>query len=188
MLGLEPARDLLAGDHRAVHLAESHEADALARVGGGDLEAQRQPLFQELAQHRHQQGLPEVVADRDAQGRGRAPRQLGQAGEERLRLGPELQDAGQTGLARRGEPDAPARCRLRWRVCWLIGEEVRWCSRAAAPTEPLRATVSRLSRAGRRAASIISRSYGTGKKISLYLNGLPAGHSPDRPPAAAMEG
>ena len=73
-LGLEPARDLLAGDHRAVHLAEAHEADALARVGGGDLEAERHPLFQELAQHRHQQRLAEVVADRDAQGRGRAAR------------------------------------------------------------------------------------------------------------------
>ena len=78
-------------------------------MGGGDLEAQRHPLFQEVAQYRHQQGLPEVVTYRDAQSRGRAAGQLGQVGEERLRLGAELQDAGQGGLARRGEPDAAAR-------------------------------------------------------------------------------
>lgn len=107
-LGLEPARDLLPGDHRAVHLAEPHQADAFARVGGGDLEAQRHPLVQEVAEHRHQQGSAEIVADRDAQGCGRAAGQLAEVGEERLRLGAELQDAGQGCLARRGETDAAA--------------------------------------------------------------------------------
>jgi hypothetical protein len=54
------------------------------------------------------------------------------------------------------------------RICWLIAEEVRWCRRAAAPTDPLRATVTRLRSAGKRLASIIREAYITLQEISLY--------------------
>src|ERR1700730_17299750 len=62
-----------------------------------------------------------------------------------------------------------SRCRSSLRICWLIAGEGRGCWRAAAPTDPLRAIASRLSRAGSRVASIISEAYVTGKNISLYL-------------------
>src|SRR5690349_15245981 len=61
------------------------------------------------------------------------------------------------------------RSRSSLRICWLIADDVRCESRAAAPTDPVRAMASRLRRAGRSPASIISGSYVTGKKISLYL-------------------
>src|SRR5262245_16433030 len=58
-------------------------------------------------------------------------------------------------------------------VCWLLADEVRWCCRAAAPTEPLRATLTRLRRAGKRLASIIRGAYPTVQEISLYLTVAP---------------
>ena len=106
--GLDAARGLLAGHHRAVHLAEADQPHSLAGVRGGDLEAQARLLLPHLAQHRHQERAPEVVADRHPQGRGRPPGELAEVGEEGLGLGAELQDAGQRGLARRGEAHSAA--------------------------------------------------------------------------------
>src|SRR6185369_17908149 len=44
------------------------------------------------------------------------------------------------------------------RICWLTADDVMCRCRAAAPTEPVRATASRVSRAGNRAASIMKPS------------------------------
>src|SRR5260370_33171336 len=70
-----------------------------------------------------------------------------------------------------------SRWRSSLRICWLIAEEVRWCRRAAAPTDPLRAMASRLSRAGRRAASIIQVSLRDREEDFTILTGWTAAYS-----------
>src|SRR5262245_41223095 len=44
------------------------------------------------------------------------------------------------------------------RICWLTADEVMFCWRAAAPTEPVRATAKSVSSAGKSAALIIKGS------------------------------
>src|SRR5688572_28475984 len=51
-----------------------------------------------------------------------------------------------------------SRCVSRRRICWLTAEDVMWRWRAAAPTEPVRATASSVSSAGNRAALIMKSS------------------------------
>src|SRR6185436_13730528 len=50
------------------------------------------------------------------------------------------------------------KCASSRRICWLTAEEVMWRCRAAAATEPVRATASSVSSAGNRPASIMKRS------------------------------
>src|SRR4029077_20408523 len=69
-------------------------------------EAQPRLLLEQLVEHRDEQGSTEIVAHRHPQGLGWAAGELRKLGEEGLGLGAELEDAGERGLAGRGEPDA----------------------------------------------------------------------------------
>src|SRR5215471_10264391 len=62
------------------------------------------------------------------------------------------------------------KCDSRRRICWLTAEDVTWRWRAAAPTEPVRATASSVSRAGKRAASTMKRilSFGAERFTGLH--------------------
>ena len=105
---LEPARCLLTRDHREIDVAVDDQTHAGARVRGDELEAHRRVFVEQVAQHRRQEPLAEIVAGRDPQGRGRAPGKLGELAERRLGPAPELTHDGQRRLARGGQPHAPA--------------------------------------------------------------------------------
>ena len=140
-------------------------------MGGDDLEAHRRLLVEQVAEHRRQQPLAEVVAGRHPQRGGGAAGQLGELAEGGLGPAPQLAHDGQRRLAGGGEAHAAAGAleELDAEVgleppdllAHRRGGDVRW--RAAAPTEPVRATASSVSSAGKRAASIMKRSLPFGR-------------------------
>ena len=103
---LEAPRRLLARDHRQIDVAAGHQPHARARVGGDDLEAHRRLLVEQVAQHRGQQPLAEVVAGRHPQRGGGAAGQLGELAEGGLGRAPQLAHDGQRRLAGGGEAHA----------------------------------------------------------------------------------
>ena len=139
------------------------EAHALARVRRDDLEAHRRLLVEKVPQHRRQERLAQVVADRHAE-RGRGmPGQLGELAERRLGPDPELAHDGQRRLARGAQAHAAAGAleeldaEVGLEPPDLLAHRRRGdvALPRRARTEPVRATARSVSRAGKSAALIM---------------------------------
>src|SRR5262249_28154330 len=73
------------------------------------------------------------------------------------------------------------------RICWLTAEEVMCRWRAAAPTEPVRATASKVSSAGKRAASIMKPILTFGVKRFTGLHSSRRASTSDPTPLSSRE-